>query len=665
MKWFSVLLALLLTCSQARPDEGNQYAQIYALIEEGDYLSTSGKTSQALAKYVEGQTALIRFQQSNPNWNPDVVKFRLSDVAAKIALLSAKPATASQTNVPATHAAPERQTKPSPPADWADQLSTLKEQVNQLQGDKVGLEAKLKEALAVQPTQLDPKELTKAQEQIKDLQKQNDLLNVSLTQEKSKPPQVDTNALSQAQQALAEANHKLDEQAKKVSALTSEKMALETRLKQTPPPQAESKTAEQAHALAQANQKVAEQTKQLAALTSEKTTLEERLKQAQRPQADPKALEQARRDLDKANRKLDDQTRQLSALGAEKSALEERLKQAQHQHGDTKALGQARQDLDKANRKLEDQTRQLSALTAQKANLEEQVKKAAKPAKSDEANLKQIKQLERERDDLQKKLELARKESSGRKSTPAPHTDDLESQLATMRTKLLVYEAKPVPYTSEELALLKTSDVQQAATGSSAPAKSSSELPASAKQLLAEAQKAFAAKQLDKAEGKYVELLQLADQNVYVLANLAAIQLERDKYDEAEKNIKRAISLSPEDAYSLAVLGRLKFRQHQYDESLEALSRAAQIEPQNAIVQNYLGVTLSQKGMRAPAETALRKAIQLQPGYAEAHHNLAVAYATQQPPLLELAKLHYQKSLAAGAPKSPELEKLLQGKKAE
>jgi len=125
------------------------------------------------------------------------------------------------------------------------------------------------------------------------------------------------------------------------------------------------------------------------------------------------------------------------------------------------------------------------------------------------------------------------------------------------------------------------------------------------------------------------------------------------------------VALAPEDAYSLAVLGRLKFRQQQYDESLEALSRAAQIEPQNAVIQNYLGVTLSQKGMRAPAETALRKAVQLQPGYAEAHHNLAVAYATQHPPLLELAKWHYQKALAAGGAKSPELEKMLQPKKAE
>jgi Flp pilus assembly protein TadD len=393
--------------------------------------------------------------------------------------------------------------------------------------------------------------------------------------------------------------------------------------------------------------------------------LEERLKQAQRERADTKALEQARQDLDKANRRTSEQSKQLTALSTEKATLEDRLKQAQRTPSDAKALEGARHDLDKANRKLEEQSRQLSAMATEKATLEDQLKKQAKPTKSDEANAKRIKELERDREELRKELEVAKESSSRKTKTSTPRVEELQGQVATMHTKLLAYEANAVPYSPEELALLKTSPVPLAAADTEGAKKSSKELPASAKPLLAEAQKAFASGQLDKAEEKYLELLHQADENVYVLANLAAIQLERDHFDDAEKHIKQAVALAPEDAYSLSVLGRLKFRQHQYDESLEALTKAAQIEPQNAVIQNYLGVTLSQKGMRAPAETALRKAVQLQPGYAEAHHNLAVAYATQQPPLLELAKWHYQKALAAGAAKSPELEKLLQPKKAE
>ena len=107
----------------------------------------------------------------------------------------------------------------------------------------------------------------------------------------------------------------------------------------------------------------------------------------------------------------------------------------------------------------------------------------------------------------------------------------------------------------------------------------------------------------------------------------------------------------------------MKFHQNKYDEALDALSHAAKADPQKAEIQNYLGLVLSEKGMRGPAETALRKAVELQPGYASAHHNLAVFYLTQQPHYPALARWHYQKALAAGSPKNPELEKLFEENK--
>ncbi|MCU0783999.1 MAG: tetratricopeptide repeat protein, partial [Verrucomicrobia bacterium] len=116
------------------------------------------------------------------------------------------------------------------------------------------------------------------------------------------------------------------------------------------------------------------------------------------------------------------------------------------------------------------------------------------------------------------------------------------------------------------------------------------------------------------------------------------------------------------DAYSLSILGYLRFRQEKYDAALDAFSRSAGLNPQSAEVQNYLGITLSHKGLRGPAETALRKAIQLDPGYGAAHNNLAVIYATQSPPLIELARWHYQRALGAGHPRDADLEKLFEQK---
>ena len=172
----------------------------------------------------------------------------------------------------------------------------------------------------------------------------------------------------------------------------------------------------------------------------------------------------------------------------------------------------------------------------------------------------------------------------------------------------------------------------------------------------------FAARRFDQAEGKYLEVLRQDEKNAYTLANLAAIQLELNRLDEADKHIRQALAIDANDAYSLSILGYLRFRQEKYDEALDALSRAARFNPQSAEIQNYLGVTLSHKGLRGPAETALRKAIQLDPGYGSAHHNLAVIYSTQQPPRVELARWHYQRALAAGHPRNPDLEKLFEQK---
>jgi Flp pilus assembly protein TadD len=127
--------------------------------------------------------------------------------------------------------------------------------------------------------------------------------------------------------------------------------------------------------------------------------------------------------------------------------------------------------------------------------------------------------------------------------------------------------------------------------------------------------------------------------------------------------VKEAIALAPDDGYSFFVLGQIKFRQDKFDEALDALGKAAKLEPLSAPIHNLLGLTLGQKGMRVPAETALRKAIQLDPNLGDAHNNLAVIYLTQQPPLTELARWHYQKALAAGNAINPFLEKAFEARK--
>jgi cytochrome c-type biogenesis protein CcmH/NrfG len=361
-----------------------------------------------------------------------------------------------------------------------------------------------------------------------------------------------------------------------------------------------------------------------------------------------------------------------TALRAENQLLKKQL-------ADLKAAPRPTAKAEEANRQLAQAQAQLATLQSdkemlrlEKIALENRVKQlsaapvttTAPAGQAKAADAGRIKQLERERDDLQKLLGAANKELYSRKSqAAAAKVADLENQLATLRARLEVYEARQVPYTAEESALFKQPATKLAQADRKVGQKSVRELPPGTVALVAEAQRYYANRQLDKAEETYLQVLQQDKQNVPTLANLAAIELDLDHFETAEINIKQAVALAPDDPYSLFVLGRLKFRQKKFDEAIDAFSRAAKQDPQDAQVQNFLGLALSEKGLRGPAEAALRKAIQLDPGYANAHNNLAVIYLTQQPPLIELARWHYQKALAAGQPRNAELEKILDATK--
>jgi hypothetical protein len=79
-------------------------------------------------------------------------------------------------------------------------VQNLEAQLQTLRAEKVLLEEKLKEALAVRPASIDPQELAKAQEQIRTLRKENELLTATLEAQKAAPARpADTNAVVRVQ----------------------------------------------------------------------------------------------------------------------------------------------------------------------------------------------------------------------------------------------------------------------------------------------------------------------------------------------------------------------------------------------------------------------------------------------------------------------------------
>lgn len=657
--WIFGLLLAIGAFSAARAESADdQYVTIFNLIQQADALSVN-QPADALAKYLEAETALQRFQKGNPDWNARIVAFRLKYLASRI--LAVSPQAPSKAELPVTRL--QASTPPAQPApvDWQNQLNALRQQARQLQADKTMLEAKLKEALAIQPATVDAREVARAEEKVKALLKENDLLKVAVEKEKSRaaaPSEIAS--LQLARQDLAEANRQLAEQTAKADALAKEKKALQIKLDNLPRTSWNATSLEKTRKdLQEANRQLAQQKDLAARLATEKDSMQARVKALT---AETDAVAAIRAENEMLKKQLAD-FRAGAPAKVKGREINRQLAQAQAQIA---ALQSDKELLRLEKLALESRVKQLTTSASSAAAVPAPAPAPtvtatpapapapAAPAPQNEVSAKRIQQLEKDRDNLQRRLDEAHQQLAARKTdNQSARVQQLETQLATVQARLDAAEAKPTPYTAEELALFKPPERKLSAETPSA-------LPAA--MLAAEARRYFAVHEFDKAETTYLQVLRQDQKNVRALADLAAIQLERKRFDAAEMNIKQALALQPNDAYSLSIFGSLRFRQGKFDESLDALSRAAKLDPDSAEIQNYLGLALSEKGLRGPAETAMRKAIQLQPDYASAHHNLAVIYLTQKPPLTELARYHYQKALAAGQARNPELEKMLEAK---
>lgn len=706
-RFFSILTGLLLLpalCQAATEDE--QYVDLYQIIQQGTQMLEQGKAEGAFALFRRAEMGLKQFKKDYPTWNERIVNFRLADLEAKIKPLAAKypepvlaPATPSKPAQPAKAAADKA---PVMSASFENQLALLNDEIIRLRVDRAIMEKKLNEALAARPAAADPAELAKAEGKIKDLQKDNDVLKATLDQtRRDAAGMVSAVTAAETRKQLDAAQDELKKQTKQMASLQKENAAAAKLKDENSSLKKEltnaTKAAKTADKLGTENSGLKAE---VAMLKEQADKLESENKRlAKMPKSDP-GSSTLKKELDEANRKLAKQ----ASLESRVDSLDAQLKDAQmtiaslrkenekmekilidpgtgsmpSKATDDSALRRqlevakleaehALAELEKSRKAnetvLNKAVKERESLASENKSLEEQLKAAmSAKGKSNPKDAARIKELETERDRLAKDLKDASKELNSRQTRKQlAKVETMADELATLKSRLEVLEARPVPYTKEELALFsKPKETPQAPVAT--VKKVTQELPESARSLVAEAQTAFRDRRFKEAESKYKQVLEQNDSHVYTLAQLAASQIEQSDYSGADKNLKKALSIAPEDSFALTQMGFLRLRQHKNDEALNYLGKAAQKDPKDAVVQNYLGVVLSEKGQRAAAESAWRKAVQLNPGYAEAHNNLAVVYLTQKPPLVELARWHYQKAIAAGWAPNPDFEKMLNGK---
>jgi Flp pilus assembly protein TadD len=169
----------------------------------------------------------------------------------------------------------------------------------------------------------------------------------------------------------------------------------------------------------------------------------------------------------------------------------------------------------------------------------------------------------------------------------------------------------------------------------------------------------FRAGQFEEAKQSFFRVTALLPNYSGGWINLGSAEYRLGEYDDAEKHLRKAVHLDPDVTQAWLTLGIIAYQKGELEAGLAALSQAVYLEPDNAHAHMYLGVLARKRGWLDAAEGELRKAVELDDNYAEAQFNLAMVYAEREPPAIELARRHYYRALALGAPADADMERLL------
>ncbi len=261
--------------------------------------------------------------------------------------------------------------------------------------------------------------------------------------------------------------------------------------------------------------------------------------------------------------------------------------------------------------------------------------------------------LENELERLQVQSE-ALASSIGMLSNPPPVLKDEERAL--FREPIVVLKDPEVGGAAISLTMVKPPNSANTSRQTSGGADALTE---DAIKLVDEASSLAKQRRFTDAEKKYQQVVDAAPENHFALANLAVTQIQAGKFSAAQVALEKALSLKSDDIFASVNLANVYCRQGRLDDSIAILNRVISTDPKNAVAHNYLAIALGKKGETAKSEEYLRQSLAIDPNYANGHFNLAVMYANSEPPLLQLAKKHYEKAKLLGAEPDSLLERRL------
>jgi len=680
---FAVLLTPVRLAAQA-DDPSEVFLKAYMTSQQGEKMEHDNQLQAALAKFRFAGSLLEELKKTHGDWQAAIVDYRSRKISENIIRVQGKLGIqkdlAATSSPPATASNPPKlPTKPGPPEP---SVESSKPPVVQNQAPapppsaaqpsaSVASDAAIKEATKKLQDKVDQlqAELEKSRNQYDTVAKEKETLNGRLQEtntkldhaqkdlEKTKGAEQEVRSqLAQAEDSLKKIAGSDKQDSKKQEALRGEIAQLKKALA----------SAEKGRTAAE-KEKEAESAK-VTAVSKERNQLLAELKTAKQAQERVQVLVTENTDL---KTKLALAEKSVREIGADKPKKEQEIADVKRQ------VEQLRQQLaasQKHNKEFE--------VTV--ADLRSQLQEAStelEKAKLTGANGEETARLLKENDMLRRIVLRERQEEARReqaKKLMLAEFDKLQIKSDTLNQQIELL-AQPVTKLSDaELALLRqpvvaVSDVNPTSSqGTFAMAKNGSTkptgptvqttapaVPDELAPLARDAKENFEKGKYRAAEKQYQEILTKAPNNLYSLCNLGVVYFRTGKWKAAELTLKKAVALAPKDDFAHTTLGIVYYRQSKFDDAVTELTTALGINPKSATAHNYLGITASQKGWQEAAEKEMLDAIAANPDYADAHFNLAVVYATAEPPSKEQAKLHYVKATSLGAPPDPALEKLL------
>ncbi len=228
MKRSMIILAAAVLLSGsvwAGPEE--EFSAVVAAIKNGDQLIAQGKDRPAMEEYRQAQESLLKFKAAYPEWDPQVVSFRMRYLGERLGNWSEPPEEKSAAANAEVQALQRR-------VQFLERSGQqYQSQVNQLLSENNRLSVRLREALAIRPAAQEPAAVLETQARLEIATKELDRLQSRVRELETelagipKPDEARQNA-----QLLAETRKNLNQAVHEAEALR--KQLAESR--QAPPP---------------------------------------------------------------------------------------------------------------------------------------------------------------------------------------------------------------------------------------------------------------------------------------------------------------------------------------------------------------------------------------------------------------------------------------------